>query len=63
MIDINSDKPFFCYSKILKQELDKLGIRYFSTGKHDKTGNRYWLYLPSDELNNYLNTRREKFKN
>lgn len=56
------DKPFFCYSKKLKEELDKIGIRYVSVGKHDKTGNIYWLYMPTDELNNYLIIRRSKYK-
>lgn len=58
----NQDKPFFCYSRTLKNELEAVGIRYVSIGKHDKTGNIYWLYMPTDELNNYLKQRREKLK-
>ena len=34
--DLNKNKPFFCYSKKLKEELDSVGIRYVSIGHHDK---------------------------
>lgn len=57
-----NEKPFFCYSRALKKELDEVGIRYVSIGKHDKTGNTYWLYMPTEELNNYLKQRRARFQ-
>ena len=56
------DKPFFCYSKKLRDELTDVGIRYVAIGKHDKTGNPYWLYMPDERLNEFLQRRREKFK-
>ncbi len=57
----NNNKPFFCYSKKLKDELSAIGIRYVSIGKHDKTGNIYWLYMPTPELTSYLEQRRSQF--
>lgn len=60
--ELNKNKPFFCYSKKLKEELDSVGIRYVSIGHHDKTGNVYWLYMPTNELNNYLQNRRANYQ-
>lgn len=54
--------PFFCYSKKLRDELTSAGFRYVLVGKHDKTGNPYWLYMPTIELNEFLTRRREKWK-
>lgn len=54
--------PFFCYSKKLKDELTNAGFRYVTVGRHDKTGNIYWLYMPTMELNEFLQRRREKWK-
>ena len=56
------DRPFFCYSKKLKEELATQGIRYSNIGTNKNSGRPYWLYLPSDELSQYLEQRREKFK-
>ena len=56
------NKPFFCYSKKLKEELDVQGIRYSNIGTNKNSGRPYWLYLPSDELSQYLEQRRAKFK-
>ena len=58
----NHDKPFFCYSKKLKEELAERGIRYLTRGIHDKTGKPYWVYSPTVELNKYLEQRRAQFK-
>lgn len=55
-------KPFFCYSKRLKDELTAAGFEYVAIGRHDKTGNKYWLYMPTIELNAFLQQRREKWK-
>ncbi len=55
-------KPFFCYSKKLRDELTDAGIEYVAVGKHDKTGNPYWLYMPTTKLNEFLERRREKWK-
>lgn len=55
-------KPFFCYSKKLKDELTFAGFEYVAIGRHDKTGNTYWLYMPTIELNAFLQQRREKWK-
>ena len=55
------ERPFFCYSKRLRDELASAGFRYVAVGKHDKTGNTYWLYMPTSELNVYLQRRREKW--
>ena len=58
----NYNTPFFCYSKKLKEELASAGIKYVSVGRHDKTGNVYWLYMPTVELNIFLENRRALFK-
>ena len=58
----NKNKPFFCYSKQLKNELIEHGIKYESRGIHDKTHKPFWMFMPSDELNNYLEQRRSQFK-
>ena len=55
-------KPFFCYSKKLRDELTDAGFEYVAIGKHDKTGNPYWLYMPTSEFNDFLQRRREKWK-
>lgn len=55
-------KPFFCYSKKLKDELATAGFKYVAVGQHDKTGNTYYLYMPTAELNEFLARRREKWK-
>ena len=56
------ENPFFCYSKKLRDELSAAGFRYVTVGIHDKTGNPYWLYMPTDSLNEFLQTRREQWK-
>lgn len=56
-----TQKPFFCYSKKLHMELDKAGFKYVAIGYHDKTGNIYWLYMPTVELNEFLQKRRSQF--
>ena len=53
--------PFFCYSKKLHKELDEAGFKYVAIGHHDKTGNIYWLYMPTVELNEFLQKHRERF--
>lgn len=58
----NYNKPFFCYSKKLKEELVAKGIRYLTRGIHEKTGRPYWVYAPTCELNEYLEQRRALFK-
>lgn len=58
----NIEKPFFCYSKRLYIELKENGIYHSFIGTHDKTGNKYWLYMPSKQLTEYLNNRRNKYK-
>ena len=55
-------KPFFCYSRKLRDELAEAGFKYVAVGKHDKTGNTYYLYMPTTELNEFLERRREKWK-
>ena len=62
MINDNKNKPFFCYSKKLKDELVEQGIRYTSRGIHEKTHKPFWMFMPSDELNNYLEQRRAQWK-
>lgn len=54
--------PFFCYSKKLHKELNNAGFKYVAMGHHDKTGNIYWLYMPTDELNIFLEQRRKQWK-
>lgn len=54
-------KPFFCYSKKLRDELTSAGFQYVAIGHHDKTGNVYWLYMPTERLNEFLQRRREKW--
>lgn len=56
------ERPFFCYSKKLRDELTEAGFKYVAIGEHDKTGNPYWLYMPTTELNEFLQRRREKWK-
>ena len=58
----NCDKPFFCYSKKLKEELSMLGIRYLTRSVHEKTGRPYWVYSPTVELNAYLEKRRSQYE-
>ena len=58
----NHEKPFFCYSKKLKEELAANGIRYVSIGTNKNSGRPYWLYMPSEELTKYLQMRRNQFK-
>lgn len=53
--------PFFCYSKKLRDELTKAGFKYVAIGKHDKTGNTYWLYMPTVEFNKFLEQRRRQW--
>jgi len=55
-------KPFFCYSKKLRDELTVAGFKYVLVGKHDKTGNIYWLYMPTDSLNVFLQKRRKQWQ-
>lgn len=55
-------KPFFCYSKKLRDELAEAGFRYVTVGRHDKSNNLYWLYMPTDELNEFLDKRRAQWK-
>lgn len=55
------NNPFFCYSKKLRDELTLAGFRYVAVGVHDKTGNPYWLYMPTDALNEFLQKRREQW--
>lgn len=58
----NKYKPFFCYSKKLKDELVERGIRYSSRGVHEKTLKPFWVFMPSDELTEYLDARRAQWK-
>ena len=58
----NKDKPFFCYSKKLKDELSARGIRYTFRGIHERTHIPFWMYMPSEELSNYLDQRRTQYK-
>ena len=58
----NRNKPFFCYSKKLKDELSEQGIRYTFRGVHDITHMPFWMYMPSEELSNYLDKRRALYK-
>lgn len=52
----NNDKPFFCYSKKLKDELSAIGIRYVSIGKHDKNEFIDWdLIKKTAEIRNKCN--------
>ena len=53
--------PFFCYSRKLRDELKAAGFEYVAVGRHDKTYNPYWLYMPTVELNEFLQKRREKW--
>lgn len=57
----NYEKPFFCYSKKLKEELANHDIRYITRGVHEKTQKPYWVYPPTIELNEYLEKRRSSF--
>lgn len=57
----NYKNPFFCYSKKLRDELTEAGFKYSAIGKHDKTGNVYWLYMPTVELNEFLEQRRRQW--
>lgn len=56
------NKPFFCYSKKLKEELDAQGIRYITRGIHEKSKRPYWVYASTSDLNEYLEQRRAKFE-
>ena len=46
MTNDNKNKPFFCYSKKLKDELVAQGIRYASRGIHEKTQKPFWVFMP-----------------
>lgn len=58
----NYQKPFFCYSKKLRDELNAAGFEYVAIGRHDKTNHMYWLYMPTTELNEFLQRRRKRWQ-
>lgn len=47
------NKYFYCYSLKLKNFLKLQDIRYYYEAKHSN-GNRYWIFISSDELNEAL---------
>ena len=42
--------PFYCYSEKLKNFLCDSGLRYIAKDIHKKTKKTYWVFLPSEEL-------------
>ena len=47
------DRFFFCYSPRLKRALTANGFRYICTGFNEQTQAKFWLYVGTDELNDY----------
>lgn len=47
------DRFFFCYSPRLKRALAANGFRYICTGINEQTQTKFWLYVGTDELNDY----------
>lgn len=46
-------KYFYCYSYQLMNFLKLQNEHYIKIGKHSN-GNKYWVFLPSERLNNNL---------
>lgn len=59
-------KLFYCYSIPLKIALEFNGFKCLGNGLHDKTGHKYYLFLGTDELNDYKKNKypleKDKFK-
>lgn len=45
---------FFCYSTTLMHFLKANGLRYEYTARHDRTGNRMWVFKRTDRLRGLL---------
>jgi len=41
---------FYCYSTTLMHFLKANGLRYVYKGRHNRTGNRMWVFKRDDEL-------------
>ena len=46
----NNFNPFYCYSEKLKNFLCSQGLRYISKDVHKVTKRKFWIFLPSEEL-------------
>lgn len=47
------ERFFFCYSSRLKRALESHGFHYVCVGLNERTGAKFWLYIGTDELNDY----------
>ena len=56
---------FYCYSERLKRALLSNGFKYVCEGINKKTKSKFYLFVGTEELNNYKNkiyqTERDKF--
>lgn len=47
------ERFFFCYSARLKRALEANGFHYVCIGINERTNSKFWLYVGSNELNDY----------
>lgn len=51
------ERFFFCYSARLKRALEANGFRHICVGLNERTNQKFWLYVGSQELNDYKDYR------
>lgn len=50
---------FYCYSPTLKNELLDIGERYVAKGVNPNTNKYYWMFLYTNRMKEYLDSRKK----
>lgn len=54
------NEKFYCYSTTLMHFLKANGLRYEYSAKHNRTGNRMWVFERTPELKTFLDEYDER---